>query len=713
MLEMLPVLLAGGGILAGKKLSKVLTRETTVAKLKRLDTHKAKPVTLAQQIDFHYQRFFQTKIDPLFGSKQRDQQMQEFVGKYNANEADTNRRLGLALANTKLAILGALVYQPLSWISAANVLLIMWPLTKRGIGILLREKRLKYRLVAVLSVWSGIAAGYYVVSSLMSVVVFSTFKLAARTEVYSRSALMGAFALQPPATVWVQHAEGIETQIPFDQLMLGDTLVLSAGQTVPVDGIVIEGMATLDQQALTGESQPAEKGVGDLVLANTLILTGKLYLRVEQTGNDTAAAQIGKLLSNMETHTLEHEARSEKLADKLTIPVLAASGLALTTVGPAGAAAIMNSGFGAIMFLSGSLSILSHLNLASHHGILVKDGRALEKLHEVDTVVFDKTGTLTLEQPEVSHIHCCADWQENDVLTFAALAEYRQTHPVAKAILTAAELHGLALTVPDDAAYAVGFGVQVNHQGKTIQVGSQRFMQQAEVSIPALMETVKAHCQESGNSLIFVAVNGQLAGALELQAQLRPETINMVRKLHQRGLKLCILSGDHRQPTEHLAKRLGIDDVFAEVLPEGKADKIRELQEAGRTVCFVGDGINDAIALQQADVSVSLRGATSVATDSAHIVLMTQSLQQLDQLFEIAYGFNKNLDQTMRMAYIPGTVLIGGVFLLHFGMTAALVLYGGGVTAAMSKALSPLRQLSKTNTKPTSLIHRVAPEVTP
>jgi Cu2+-exporting ATPase len=337
---------------------------------------------------------------------------------------------------------------------------------------------------------------------------------------------------------------------------------------------------------------------------------------------------------------------------------------------------------------------------------LVKDGRALEKLHEVDTVVFDKTGTLTLEQPEVSHIHCCANWQETEVLTFAALAEYRQTHPVAKAILTAAEQHGLELTVPDDAAYAVGFGVQVNHQGKTIQVGSQRFMQQAEVAIPTMMETVKAHCQESGNSLIFVAVNGQLAGALELQAQLRPETVNMVRKLHQRGLKLCILSGDHRQPTEHLAKRLGIDDVFAEVLPEGKADKIRELQEAGRTVCFVGDGINDAIALQQADVSVSLRGATSVATDSAQIVLMTQSLQQLDQLFEIAYGFNKNLDQTMRMAYIPGTVLIGGVFLLHFGMTAALVLYGGGVTAAMSKALSPLRQLSKTDTK-SSLIHRV------
>jgi Cu2+-exporting ATPase len=511
--------------------------------------------------------------------------------------------------------------------------------------------------------------------------------------------MMNTFALQPPTTVWIQVA-GMETEVSFAEVQVGDIIILSAGQTIPVDGHITEGAATIDQHVLTGEAQPVEKTLDDTVFANTLVLTGKIYVQVEQTGNDTAAAQIGNILCNMTAQRLEHEARSEQLADKLTLPVLAASGLAMVTIGPAGAAAIMNSGFGSTLFFSGPLSMLSHLNLASHHGILIKDGRSLEKLHSVDTVVFDKTGTLTLEQPEVSSIHCCADWPEAEVLTFAALAEHRQTHPVANAILAAAEWHGLEMTPPDDAAYTVGFGVQVNHQGNTLQVGSQRFMQQVGVEIPATLEEVKVNCQTSGNSLIFVAVNGQLAGALELQAQLRPDTVELVNKLHQRGLKLCILSGDHRQPTEHLARRLGIDDVFAEVLPEGKADKIRELQEAGRTVCFVGDGINDAIALQQADVSVSLRGATSVATDSAQIVLMNQSLQQLDQLFEIADGFNKNLNQTMRIAYIPGSVLIGGVFLFHFGMTAALVLYGSGVTAAMSKALSPLRQLSKPSNKP-------------
>ncbi|QTR46616.1 heavy metal translocating P-type ATPase [Thiothrix litoralis] len=610
-----------------------------------------------------------------------------------------NRRIGRALLTVKLALLGAVVYPPLSWVSAASLLALMWPLFRRNFRILLEERRFKYRLVATLSIFSSLAAGYYVVSSLIVVVVFSAFKLAARTEAYSQAAMMNTFALQPPTTVWIQVA-GMETEVSFAEVQVGDIIILSAGQTIPVDGHITEGAATIDQHVLTGEAQPVEKTLDDTVFANTLVLTGKIYVQVEQTGNDTAAAQIGNILCNMTAQRLEHEARSEQLADKLTLPVLAASGLAMVTIGPAGAAAIMNSGFGSTLFFSGPLSMLSHLNLASHHGILIKDGRSLEKLHSVDTVVFDKTGTLTLEQPEVSSIHCCADWPEAEVLTFAALAEHRQTHPVANAILAAAEWHGLEMTPPDDAAYTVGFGVQVNHQGNTLQVGSQRFMQQVGVEIPATLEEVKVNCQTSGNSLIFVAVNGQLAGALELQAQLRPDTVELVNKLHQRGLKLCILSGDHRQPTEHLARRLGIDDVFAEVLPEGKADKIRELQEAGRTVCFVGDGINDAIALQQADVSVSLRGATSVATDSAQIVLMNQSLQQLDQLFEIADGFNKNLNQTMRIAYIPGSVLIGGVFLFHFGMTAALVLYGSGVTAAMSKALSPLRQLSKPSNKP-------------
>lgn len=677
---MLFTLLIGGSILAGLALSGKKASE------------KTNSLTF-KSVNDRYQKFLQEKIDPLFDSQKRSQQMEVFSGDYNVQEADINRRLGLSVAGTGSAIAGAVFYPPLSLLSAAGLVYIFMPLARRNLRTLIDEKRLKYRLIGTLSVWAGLLAGYYVISSLMAVVVFFGFKLAARTQAQSQAMLMDAFALQQPASVWVQ-LNGVETEISFDELRIGDIIILTAGQTVPVDGYVAEGTATVDQHILTGESQPAEKSESDPVFANTLLLTGKLYVRVEKTGSETAAVQILKILGNVAAHRTEHEARAEQLADKLAIPVLAASSAALLTVGGTGAVVILNSGFCSTMLISGPLSMLSHLNLASHHGILVKDARSLEKLHSVDTLVFDKTGTLTLEQPEVSAVYCCADLLEEQVLFYAALAEQRQTHPIAKAVSAAAAQRGLNITAPDAVAYEVGFGVTVQHRGQHIQVGSSRFMQQSRIYASADMENTQAHCRQNGSSLVMVAVDGHLIGALELRSQLRPEIQALIEKLHRRGLKLCIMSGDHEQPTRHLAQRLGIDSYFAEVLPEGKADNIRQLQQSGHTVCFVGDGINDAIALQQADVSVSLRGATSVATDCAQIVLMDQSLQKLDQLFDIAEDFNKNLDRTMRLAYIPGSILIAGVFLLHFGMPTALLLYSSGLAASMYSALSPLRKLS-------------------
>ncbi|MDX8376416.1 MAG: heavy metal translocating P-type ATPase [Mariprofundales bacterium] len=693
MIGLVSVLLIGSGLVFGSKLvKKSRTSKNQKNNLTPSDKSASKDMLL-QRVDDRYQAFCQHRLDPLFGSKQRSQQLQEFYRNYSIREIDINRRLGYSVANTSLAILGYFLFAPLSWLSAVGLILIVLPMFKRSLFTLWKEKRLKYNLVAILSILSSLAAGYYVISSLMAIAVFAAFKMAVRAEAISHSDLERTFTLHTPASVWIQRETGIEVKIPFSQLSVGDIIVVSAGQTIPADGCIAEGMGTIDQHILTGEAQPVEKMTGDQVFANTMLLTGKLYVRVKQTGDETAAAQIGHILNNMTTNRLDHEARSEHLADRLALPLLSASGLALITIGPAGAAAIMNSGFGSIMYISGPLSMLSHLNLASHHGILIKDGRSLEKLDSVDTVVFDKTGTLTMEQPEVNQVYSCAHWSESEILAFAAVAEDRQTHPVAKAILSASKQNGLQSTEPDSIAYTVGFGVQVEHQGHTIQVGSQRFMQQSEVIIPECMESVSATSQAEGNSIVFVSVDGQLAGALTLQPQLRSDTQALVDKLQQRGLKLCILSGDHLQPTQYLAQRLGIDEVYAEVLPQGKAELISQLQENGRTICFVGDGINDAIALRQADVSVSLCGASTVATDNAQIVLMSQSLQQLDQLFEIGSSLNKNLDQTMKLAFIPGGVLIGGVFLLHFGMTAALLLYSGGLAAAVTKALSPLDKL--------------------
>ncbi len=684
MLPIIPLLLVSGGVFGGLDAAeKRQVKRKFVGKLEKLDKH--------------YQSFVKQHVDPLFGSKNRNTQIGEFAeGVHSEQEANINRGLAISAVTTGAGIVGSLVYPPLSLISAAGVLYVMSPLLYNDFKVLMREKRIKYRLVAGLSVIAGLASGFYVVMGLMTTFVFTAFKISARTEAYSKATLVEAFTLQTPQKVWLL-VDGQELEVPFEQVQVGDCVVLNAGQVVPIDGEVILGAALVDQHALTGESQPSEKSLGDEVFANTIVLSGQLHVRVAHTGNATTAAQISKILRDAAQYQLHHEARSEQLADKLAIPMLAASGLALASVSTEGAVAILNSGLGSTMYFAGPLSMLTYLNLASHKGILVKDGRSLETLREIDTIVFDKTGTLTLEQPEVCAIHCCANWTVPTVLRYAAMAEQRQTHPIAKAILIAAEQHQVQYDSADieASAYEIGFGIRLDYQGQTILVGSQRFITQQGIMVPDVIEQALIRSQRIGNALVMVAVAGQLIGALELQSQLRPETEVLIERLHKRGLKLAILSGDTQAATEHLAKRLHIESYFAEVLPETKADTIKQLQQTGRKVCFVGDGINDAIALKQADVSVSLRGATTLATDSAQIVLVSQSLLTLDQLLTLAQEFNRNLDRTMTLSYIPSGILITGVFFLGFGMPAALVLYTGGLTAAMLNATLPLLQLTK------------------
>ncbi|RKZ92152.1 MAG: heavy metal translocating P-type ATPase [Candidatus Parabeggiatoa sp. nov. 1] len=657
---------------------------------------RKKVIYSLKKVDNRYQQIVQKHFDPFFGTDLRHQQIENFSGEYTDKEVVINRRLGLAIANTGLAILGEMYYPSLLVANGLLLLYIILPMIYRNLKILIQEKRIKFRFFASLSVLVNYISGFYVIGSLILVVVFFAFKLAARTEEYSRKSLIDTFALQPPDSVWVL-VDGVEVAVPFSQLQIGDFIILNAGQTVPVDGCIVQGIASIDQHMLTGESQPVEKTVGDKVLASTLLLAGKLQVRVEKTGTATGAAQIGKILNNAANYHSFCEARSERMADQTTLPTLSASALAWLTVGSGGALAILNSDFGSSMIFSGPLNMLSYLNIASHGGILVKDGRSLEILHTIDTVVFDKTGTLTLEQPEVGHIHSCNGWTEQQVLYYAATAEYRQSHPIARAILSAAKQQSLEYLPPDEVDYEIGFGIRVICQGKAVRVGSARFMAQELISLPAEIIEQQQRCQEKGYSLVMVAVDKQLIGTVELQTQLRHETAKLVQQLHKRGLKIYILSGDHQQPTQHIAERLGIDDFFAEVLPEGKANIINKLQQEGRKVCFVGDGINDAIALRQADVSISLRGATTVATDSAQIVLVSQSLQQLNQLFDIVEGFNTNQNRSLLFAFVPGGMLIAGVFLFHLEMPAALVTYSVGLAASLGNALYPLLKFNQQN----------------
>jgi len=653
------------------------------------------PKSLFERLDDRYQRFVQRYVDNVLTSSARREQSSEFDVRTSEKEVSINRKLGICTVSTTAAVIGVAGLPVLSQlgivIGAGLAGYLSLDLAIRYAIRSWKERRLKYIFVGSGIAAAMLAAGLYVLAANIAMIVFyAVFKVAARTEASTHAAMRRAFGLQPPAAVWAL-VDGVEVEIRFDELQIGDLVVVKAGQTIPIDGTVMAGDGAVDQHVLTGEATPIDKSVGDPVLANTLLTVGRLEVRVEKAGSDTVASQIGKILIEASTADLASTAKTERFVDRLTPALIATSGLSFLTLGPAGPIAIFNAGF-ATPLMSGPLNMLTYLNIASKRGILIKDGASLERLRKVDTVIFDKTGTLTIEEPSIAEIHRIDGWSQDDVLRLAALGEHRQTHPIARAIVGAAKAQGLELEVPETAAYAVGMGIEVTIGERMVRIGSRRFMDKHCVMMPSVAADWHDAAQEVGGSLVYVSVNQACIGAIRLATQLRPEARDLIHKLHDRDMETHILSGDHRRPTEHLADLLGVGGVFAEVLPTDKAQVIKDLQAAGRTVLFVGDGINDALALQQADVSVSMRGATTLATDNAQVVLMSPDLSPINDLLDLGQTFDHNLKRTLACAFVPAGTVVGGVLLLGLSVPGAITLCGIGIVTSVSAALAPLRE---------------------
>lgn len=279
--------------------------------------------------------------------------------------------------------------------------------------------------------------------------------------------------------------------------------------------------------------------------------------------------------------------------------------------------------------------------------------------------------------------------------TIAAAAERKLSHPIAKAILKKAHEENLSLPDIADSEYQIGYGITVRLDNKMIQVGSVRFMTKEGISIPENIEATIAHSQSDGHSLVVVAVDHQVVGLIELQASVRTEVKQIISGLRQRGIQhIAIVSGDHKQPTQKLAEELGMDGYFSEVLPQHKAQIVEQLQKEGKSVCFVGDGINDTIAMKKANVSISLSGATSIAIDMADIVLMDGSLSHLCDLFDLSKSLNANLRKSLVLSLVPGVVNLSSALLLHFGIVISIIITNLFFTLGVKNAVSPLKQIN-------------------
>lgn len=714
MLPLVPIALAGGALAAGaaavhrRKSSTVslvsVLQEcesyspwqtlTPLAQPTRQNTLGTRFGQTLKQIDDRYQQFMHNHFDRLFGAT-RDEQLQEMseagggltISPY---EKELNRNITTSIVVTSIALTAASQPVVIAITCFPLAIYMSWFFFQQAWDNIFVEHKLKLPVVAVVNILATWLGGFYIAGGLSYLLYFLSEKLVFITQDRSLRKIVNIFG-QQPRTAWAV-IDGVEVEIPFEQVAVGTTLVIGVGQMIPVDGVITAGYASIDQQRLTGEAQPAEKRVGDRVLAATVILAGKLYIEVEKAGKETAAAQIGEILNTTAGYQMSIESKALQVADASLGPTLLAAGLAWLTRSFEGAVAITNSGFGFNIKMTGPIAMLNYLNIAAHKGILVKDGRSLELLHEIDTVIFDKTGTLTLDQPHVTQIHLVNGVSASTLLAYTAAVEDRQSHPIARAIVVAAQAEGLTLPSINDAHYTMGYGLKAWIDGRLIRIGSDRFMALENIPIPTEVAALQATAHGQGHSLVMVALDDELAGVIELEPTIRPEAQAIIADLHKRGKQVYIISGDQEQPTRNLAEKLGIDHYFANTLPEDKAGHVERLQAEGCNVCFVGDGINDSIALKKAQVSISLRGATSVATDTAQIVLMDTTLNQLPALFDLATQFDRNMKAGFAAAMIPGFFIIGGVFLVNMGIIGSLMIYNASLIGGVGVAMLPLLQ---------------------
>lgn len=598
------------------------------------------------------------------------------------------KMLSLGVAMIGLSAIGTFFVIPLlNIVSGGIIIYILHPL----LPVLyrdLRAGRVSVEHLGMVIVAGALSQGIIFAASLNTLVVLARYALLARIKDDSMNEMIDVFR-QQPRTAWML-VNGVEIEVDISIVKQGDLVIVTAGNIIPVDGRITEGVASIDQHILTGEAQPAEKQPGDEVFALTTVLSGQIQMAVEKAGEETTAAQIGEILNSTVDVKTDMQLWSESLSHRSVLPSMLLSAGLVPFIGTDSALAFLNTHPRYRSSVPCAFTLINYLNLATQHGVLVKDGRTLELLTSVDTVVFDKTGTLTEEKPHVGYVHACAELGQNTILTLAAAGEQRQTHPIARAIVEAAATQKLTLPEVDQTAYKVGYGLTVTINAQRVRVGSVRFIEMESIAIPNTIIQIQETCYSEGHSLVLVAVDNQVVGAVEIHATVRPEAVAVVQALRAQGIEaMYIISGDHEAPTRKLATTLGIDHYFAETLPENKADLIDKLQQSGKSVCYIGDGINDSIALKKAHISISMRGASTVATDTANIVLMDGTLNNLPLLFEMAQEYQGNMRQTFAVTLLPSLIGAGGALFLHWGLITTILLNQVGIVLGVGNAMRP------------------------
>jgi heavy metal translocating P-type ATPase len=599
----------------------------------------------------------------------------------------------VALGNLGVATVGALFSPPLLLASVGVALVQALPVLGLGIRALFKKGTIDSNVLSTVFLTIGVFSRAYWATAFASWFYHLCLYLRVKTEDHSSRRLVDVFT-NLPREVWLVR-DGVEISVPLSSLERGDVIAITAGSVIPVDGVVISGSAQVDQHVLSGESMIAEMEEGDQVSAATMVLAGKILVRTEETGKTTVASQVARALANTESYVASMELRGQQISDRAAAPTLAAAAASLLACGSQTAMSVMTADFGMGMLLLEPLAVLGYLDVAARKGILLKDGRSLQSLRTIDTIIFDKTGTLTHDRPKVERIHSWNGRTDDELLRLAASMEAHQSHPIALAILEYASARGIAYAGLDQTAIEIGYGLRSESDEGTLRIGSARFMEREGLSLDAPAAAVRDRCHGEGHSLILVAIDEEMIGGIELSPRVRGEASALVREYRNRGMRTYIVSGDHDAPTRQLATALGVDEYRAEMLPQDKARFVEQLQAEGRKVLFIGDGINDSIALRKANVSLSFLGASSLATESSQIILPDGHLEAMREVFRISHEFDRSMSQNLTLMLASTAVVLTGVFFMGMPFVGALMVTNLATAAGIVNAVVlPRRRLS-------------------
>lgn len=510
---------------------------------------------------------------------------------------------------------------------------------------------------------SGMPDLYFESAGMILTLVTVGKYLEERSRGKTTGAISALLALAPESAV--VRRQGQELTIPTEEIVAGDTVIVRQGGRIPVDGVITDGHAAVDESAITGESLPVEKVPGDAVTSATVTSSGYLELRATRVGGDTTLSQIIRLMEE----AASSKAPISRLADRISgIFVPAVMAISLTAallwafVGGMDvrfclsiAIAVLVISCPCALGLATPVAIMVGTGQAAQQGILIKSAESLELLHKVQTVVLDKTGTVTMGQPRVTDILCAPGVTEEELLCVAASAEKPSEHPLAHAIVEESQARHIPLCPVSGFRSVPGGGIQATLSGEAVLAGNAGYLAQNGVSLAA-MEADAHRLAEDGKTPLFFAESGRLLGCIAVADVVKPDSAKAIAALRRMGRRVVLLTGDNQRTANAIARQIGVDQVIAQVLPQDKAKCVAQLQQQGQRVAMVGDGVNDAPALAQADVGLAIGAGTDIAIESADVVLMKSSLLDIPAAMDLSRAVLRNIKQNLFWAFFYNSI---------------------------------------------------------